>query len=247
MPLLSAHELRKTYGGLAAVNGVSLAVEPGEIRAVIGPNGAGKSTLFDLLSGWIRPDGGTVRFADRDVTGWPAERLARSGMGRSFQRSNPFLGLTVLENVLAAILIRQGDGRRFWRGLAQYRAERERAMAVLTEIGLAGQAAQPARSLSYGDQKRLDMAITLALEPILLILDEPLAGVAPEERGSLVQLIRWMAREKGKSVILSEHDVDAVMMLADRVTVLSGGEVLAEGSPDEVAGDPSVRSAFLGN
>lgn len=247
MALLSAVKVRKVYGGLIAVKDVDMAVEPGEIRAVIGPNGAGKSTFFDLLSGWISPDGGSVYFGGRDVTGWKADRLALSGMGRAFQRSNAFLGLTVLENVLAAILIRQGLAKRLWRSVTGFRAERRQAMSVLEEIGLAGAANEPAKNLSYGDQKRLDMAITLALEPKLLILDEPLAGVAPEERGGLVKLIRWMAREKGKTVVLSEHDMDAVMALADRITVLSYGEVLAEGTPEEVVADPEVRSAFLGN
>lgn len=247
MAELSAHKLLKTYGGLIAVNQVELTVQPGEIRAVIGPNGAGKSTCFDLLSGWVRPDGGQVFFRGRDVTGWPADRLALAGLGRSFQRSNAFLGLTVLENVLAAVLIKGGQARQLWRSWSGYKVQREEALQSLHEVGLAQWAAEPAKNLSYGDQKRLDMAITLAAGPSLLILDEPLAGVAPGERGGLVDLIRWMAREKGKTVILSEHDVDAVMALADRITVLSYGQVLAEGTPDEVVSNPAVRSAFLGN
>lgn len=247
MAELSARKLRKVYGGLIAVNNVDLIVQPGEIRAVIGPNGAGKSTLFDLVSGWVRPSGGQVEFRGRDVTGWSANRLALSGLGRSFQRSNAFLGLTVLENVLAAVLIKGGYGRQLWKSWSGYKAQREQAMQALHEVGLLQWAAEPAKNLSYGDQKRLDMAITLATGPSLLILDEPLAGVAPSERGGLVDLIRWMAREKGKTVILSEHDVDAVMALADRITVLTYGQVLAEGTPDEVVSNPAVRSAFLGN
>lgn len=247
MAVLHVSKLRKLYGGLVAVSDVDLAAESGEIRAVIGPNGAGKSTLFDLISGWVRPDGGGVEFQGRDVTGWPAYRLARIGLGRSFQRSNPFLGLTVLENVLAAVLIQQGYAPRLWRPWAGYAAERERAMASLREVGLERWAHDLARNLSYGDQKRLDMAITLAGDPSLLILDEPLAGVAPGERDGIVELIRWMAREKGKTVVLSEHDVDAVIALADRITVLHQGQVLAEGTPDEVVADATVRTAFLGH
>ncbi|BDG60487.1 ABC transporter ATP-binding protein [Caldinitratiruptor microaerophilus] len=247
MTVLSARDLRKAFGGVVAVGGVSLDVEDGEIRAVIGPNGAGKSTCFDLLSGWILPDGGTVTLLGRDVTGWTAPRLARAGLGRSFQRSNAFLGLTVLENVLAAVLARAGHARRLWRHVAGYAAERRRALEVLEAVGLGAWADAPARTLPYGDQKRLDIAIALAVEPRVLILDEPLAGLAPAERTGILDLIRWLARDQGKTVILSEHDVDAVLATADRITVLHQGQVLTEGTAAEVVANAAVRAAFLGN
>lgn len=247
MAVLSARDLRKAFGGVVAVGGVSMDVEDREIRAVIGPNGAGKSTCFDLLSGWILPDAGTVTLLGRDVTGWTAPRLARAGLGRSFQRSNAFLGLTVVENVLAAVLARAGHARRLWRHVAGHAAERRRAMEVLEAVGLDAWADAPARTLPYGDQKRLDIAIALATEPRVLILDEPLAGLAPAERTGILDLIRWLARDQGKTVILSEHDVDAVLATADRITVLHQGQVLTEGTPAEVVADAGVRAAFLGN
>ncbi|MCL6521765.1 MAG: ABC transporter ATP-binding protein [Firmicutes bacterium] len=244
--VLEARELRKAFGGVVAVDGVSFALEQGEIRAFIGPNGAGKSTLFDLLSGWIRPDAGSVRWLGEEVTGLPSDRLALRGVGRTFQRANHFPGLSVLENVLVAVLSRLGRGRGSWRPLSEYRAERGEAEALLEEVGLAGQGHRLVRELPYGDQKRLDVAIGLALRPRLLILDEPLAGLAPSERGPLLALVRRLAEAHGLTVLFSEHDMDSVLELADVITVLHRGRVLAEGAPAEVVADESVRAAFLG-
>lgn len=245
-PALRVEGLRRSFGGVAAVAGVDLTVRRGELRAVIGPNGAGKSTLFDLISGWLVPDAGRVTLNGRDITGWPAHRLARAGLGRSFQRSNAFLGLTVWENVLAAVLARRGRAWNPWRGLGAYAEERQAALAVLGDVGLRAEADRPTRNLPYGNQKRLDIAIALAADPEVLILDEPLAGLAMGERGGIVELVRWAARERGKTVLFSEHDVDAVLSLADRITVMHQGAVLAEGTPAEIAADPRVRAAFLG-
>ncbi len=243
---LKAVGLHKHYGGVAAVAGVDLAVDPGEIRAVIGPNGAGKSTLFDLVSGWVPPDRGRVFLGEREITGWPARRLARTGLGRSFQRSNTFAGLDVLENVLTAVLVQRGRAWNPWRPLGRYSDERERALTVLAEVGLADKAGRLVRELAYGDQKRLDIAIALAGQPGMLLLDEPLAGLAAAERQPILGIVRRLARDQGTTVLFTEHDIDSVLATAERITVMHQGGVLAEGTPAEVSADPRVRSAFLG-
>lgn len=245
-PILQATELRKSFGGVSAVDGVTMTVEPGEIRAVIGPNGAGKSTLFDLLTGWLRPDGGQVQWEGTDVTGWPPERLALRGIGRTFQRSNNFVNLSVLDNILTALLSRDSARRQFLQDAHGYRDRIAEALELLGETGLKHLASRPVRELAYGDQKRLDIAIGLALGPRLLIMDEPLAGLAPPERSDILALIRHLVSKRGLTVIFSEHDVDSVMELADRITVLHQGRVLAEGSGAEITSNNEVRAVFLG-
>lgn len=245
-PILQVTELRKAFGGVLAVDGVTLTVEPGEIRAVIGPNGAGKSTLFDLLTGWLRPDSGRVQWGDTDVTGWPPERLALVGIGRTFQRSNNFTNLSVLENILTAFLSRDSARRQFWRDVHGYRDRISEALKLLDELGLGHLASRPVRELAYGDQKRLDIVIGLALGPRLLIMDEPLAGLAPPERSDILHLIRNLVSTRGLTVLFSEHDVDSVMQLADRITVLHQGRVLAEGTAAEITANTEVRAVFLG-
>ena len=246
-PILQVTGLRKSFGGVSAVDGVTLAVEPGEIRAVIGPNGAGKSTLFDLLTGWLRPDGGQVQWEGADVTGWPPERLALMGIGRTFQRSNNFINLSVLDNILTALFSRDSARRQWWQDAYGYRDRISEALELLDETGLKHLASRPVRELAYGDQKRLDIAIGLALRPRLLIMDEPLAGLAPPERSEILTLIRSLVSNRGLTVLFSEHDLDSVMQLADRITVLHQGKVLAEGSAADITANIEVRAVFLGD
>jgi branched-chain amino acid transport system ATP-binding protein len=242
--LIEAHGLAKAYGGVHAVRGVSLAVSPGEIVALIGPNGAGKTTCFNMLNGQIRPDAGTIRLDGRDIAGWPPREVSRLGVGRTFQITATFPSMSVIENVQTVLLSHAGRLGRLW-GLAT-RAERAPAEALLTLVGMLDEAGRPSAELAYGDLKRLELAMALANDPRLLLMDEPTAGMSPRDRVELMALTAGIAREKHLGVLFTEHDMDVVFRHADRILVLSRGELIVEGRPDEVRRNPKVQAVYLG-
>ena len=246
MTVLAVRGLRKAFGGVEAVRGVSLAVHPGEMLALIGPNGAGKSTLFNMLNGQLRPDAGTVRLLGRDVTGCRPRQVWRLGVGRTFQVTATFASMTVRENVQVALLSHR---RRLlggiWRPLAGQEAAA--ADALLARLGMAEQAGRPCGILAYGDLKRVELAVALANDPRLLLMDEPTAGMAPAERVALMALAAAVARERGIAVLFTEHDMDVVFAHADRILVLVRGEIIARGTPEEVRADPEVQRVYLGH
>ena len=242
--VLRVQELRKSFGGVNAVAGVSLTLARGEIRALIGPNGAGKSTLFNILAGQLRADTGVVEFRGRPLTGLPPHAIARLGVGRTFQITATFASLTALENVQVARLRQRGRSAALWTPAS--RVEVEPARALLAEVGLAEHAARPAGVLPYGDLKKLELAIALAGEPALLLLDEPTAGMAAAERGALMALAASIARERNLTVLFTEHDMDVVFAVADRIVVLHEGRVIAEGRPAAVREDRQVQAVYLG-
>ena len=243
-PLLEVADVSRSFGGFQALGGVTLRVEPGEISAVIGPNGAGKTTLFNVITGHLVPDSGRVGFGGRDITGQPPHAICRLGLARSFQRTNIFPRLTVFENVQIAILSHEGRAYGVWspaRSLA-----RERTMAVLEDVGLAHRAADASGSLSYGDQKQLELGIALALEPTLLLLDEPTAGMSPQETRASVALVERIARQRKLTVLFTEHDMDVVFSVAQSIRVLHQGRIIAEGRPEEIRGHAEVKRVYLG-
>jgi branched-chain amino acid transport system permease protein len=244
-PLLVAEGLRKDYGGIQAVADVSLRVAPGEVVALIGPNGAGKSTCFNLLNGQVRPDAGRVRLGGLDITNWPARRIVRLGVGRSFQVAAVFRSMTVRENVQTALLAHHRRIWRFWRAALQH--DRAAADGLLELVGLGALAEEGCATLAYGDAKRLELALALANDPRLLLMDEPAAGLAAHERAALMALVRRLARERGCAVLFTEHDVDLVFAVADRVLVMDRGVLIAQGDPVAVRADPAVRAAYLGS
>ncbi len=242
--MLAVEGISRAFGGFQALSGVSLRVEPGEISAVIGPNGAGKSTLFNVITGHLVPDSGRVTFQGREITGLPPHTICRLGVARSFQRTNIFPRLTVFENVQTAVLSHERRAFGLWtpaRNLG-----RARAMAVLEDVGLAHRAGEPSGSLSYGDQKQLELGITLALDPALLLLDEPTAGMSPQETRTSVALIERIARNRRLTVLFTEHDMSVVFSVARRIRVLHQGRILAEGTPDEIRRNDEVKRVYLG-
>ncbi len=242
--VLRVERLRKSFGGVVAVAGVSLTLARGEIRALIGPNGAGKSTLFNILAGQLRPDAGTVEFDGRPLVGLPPHAIARRGVGRTFQITATFAALTALENVQVA---RLSHLRRTGALLTPAaRLEAVHARALLTEVGLAEHAGRTAGELAYGDLKKLELAIALAGEPTLLLLDEPTAGMAAAERVSLMALAVSIARERRLTVLFTEHDMDVVFAAADRIVVLHEGSVIADGLPAAVRENRQVQAVYLG-
>ena len=244
MSVLAAAGLHKSFRGVAAVRGVSFAVGAGEMLALIGPNGAGKSTCFNMLSGQLRPDAGRVLFDARDVTGFAPRRVWRLGVGRTFQITATFASMTVRENVQMALLSHRGEVFRFWR------AARLRHVAaadtLLAPLGLAPYADTAAAVLAYGDLKRLELAMALANAPRLLLMDEPTAGMAPAERTALMRLVRRLAAERGIAVLFTEHDMDIVFSVADRILVLHQGALIAEGDGAAIRADAQVRAVYLG-
>ena len=243
--MLEVRGLSKSFGGFRAVSDVDLAVAEGEIAAVIGPNGAGKSTLFNLMTGHLQPTSGQVFVNGRDVTGVAPYKICGMGLGRSFQRTNIFPKLTVLENVRAALLAHRGQGANFWS-----RANRlchSEAEALLASIGLAGQAATTAGTLSYGNQKQLELGIALASDPKILLLDEPTAGMSASETHETMALIARIARERRLTLLFTEHDMAVVFSIAQRIAVLHQGRVIAHGDPASVRADAQVRRVYLGD
>jgi branched-chain amino acid transport system ATP-binding protein len=242
--VLQLEGLRKHFGGVQAVNGVDLAVAPGDLRAIIGPNGAGKTTLFNLITGDLAHDSGTIRFAGEKISGLPPHRLYRRGMARTFQITSIFRRLTALENVQTAFLAHH---RRHYNIFAAARwIYRDEALGMLERVGLREQALKPSGILSHGDQRRLELAIALASAPRLLLLDEPTAGMAPRERHEIMALVAKIAQETGLTIVFTEHDMDVVFAVARRITVLHQGAVLAEGPPAEVRANADVQRVYLG-
>jgi branched-chain amino acid transport system ATP-binding protein len=243
--LLETHGLTRRYGSLVALDGVSLSVEAGARHAVIGPNGAGKSTLFALVTGSLRPSAGRVVFDGRDVTGRPDHARARAGMAKTFQHSSLFTSLPALDNVALATQRAAGLGMAMLRPAARHAAVREAAMGQLERVGLAGRAAAPAAALSHGERRQLEVALALATEPRLLLLDEPTAGMSAADSARFAELVESLG--SGVAVLIIEHDLDVVFRLATRVTVLHLGRVLADGTPDRVRSDETVQRAYLGD
>jgi branched-chain amino acid transport system ATP-binding protein len=242
--LLAAEGLTKAYGGVRAVNDVSFFVQSGEIVALIGPNGAGKTTCFKMLSGQVQPDSGHVFIAGDETTGLSPREIYRLGVGRTFQITETFASMTVRENVQVALLSYHNELDNF-RGFAPgaYRDEAER---VLGFAGIADRADRPSAELAYGDLKRLELAIALAGEPRLLLMDEPTAGMAPSERIVLMRLVAQLARERSMGVLFTEHDMDIVFEHASRILVLDRGSIVAMGLPEEVRRNEHVRAIYLG-
>jgi branched-chain amino acid transport system ATP-binding protein len=243
--LLQAQGLSRSFGGFRAVDGVDLTVRAGSIHSVIGPNGAGKTTLFRLLTGILRPTAGTLELDGRSIAGRPPHVIARMGLAQAFQTTNIFPRLSVLESVRAALVSRH----RRTADLASWfhRGLEAEAREVLGTVGLAGSADVESQTLSHGDQRALEVALALAMRPRLLLLDEPTAGMSPFESRRMVRLVQRLARENGLTVILSEHDMDTVFGISDRVTVLHQGRVLADGPAPEVRANDEVMAIYLGS
>jgi branched-chain amino acid transport system ATP-binding protein len=245
MALLETHELTRSFGALTAVDGVSLKIEAGTLHSIIGPNGAGKTTLFNLLTGTFPPSSGRIVFDGRDITFTKADRIAHLGLARSYQRTSVFPALSLFDNVWVAAF---ATGKS-WRGLGWRRADRfpqvtERARFALSDVGLAAKADASAGEISHGEQRQLELAIALAAAPRVLLLDEPAAGLSPEESRKMVALVRSL---KGRyTIVLIEHKMDIIMSVSDRISVMYFGRLIAEGSPEEIQRNPEVRRAYLG-
>jgi branched-chain amino acid transport system ATP-binding protein len=244
--LLETHNLRKAFGALVAVDDVSIQVQAGTIHSIIGPNGAGKTTFFNLLSGNLEPTAGRVIYKGKDITRLPLHRSAHIGIGRSFQITNLFPNLTALENVRLACQALGKDNFRFLQPAGHFKLYEQRAWAILQQVGLAARALMLARTLPHGDQRKLELGIILAADPELMLLDEPTAGMAAEQVPELMALIKEIQTSGGKTVILVEHNMNVVMSVSDRITVMHQGQVLAEGTPAEIAANETVQSAYLG-
>ncbi|MEM7227135.1 MAG: ABC transporter ATP-binding protein [Pseudomonadota bacterium] len=242
--MLRAEALSRSFGALEVTRSVSLEVPLGVRHAIIGPNGAGKTTLFNLLAGELRPGAGQIFLGEREVTAMPPNRRARLGLSRSFQKNNVFAGLSVQQNLLLADIARSGRGVVFWRRLAAERDLRERSHAIAAAVGLEGLLHRRVGELSYGAVRQLEIGLALAAEPKVLLLDEPTSGMSPEETGRILELVRGLPPDL--AVVIIEHDMDMVFEIADRVTVLNYGQVLLEGTPEEVRASDVVRETYLG-
>ena len=243
-PILQTEHLEKSYGALRVTDDVTLDLKPGELHAVIGPNGAGKTTLIHQLSGRLAADSGRILFEGTDVTMLSMAKRTRLGLARTFQITSLLSGFSVLENAALAVQARSGSSFRFLRPAAKERALNDEAMSALETVGLAAHADQPAAALSHGEQRQLEVAVALATRPKILLLDEPLAGTGHDESAKLTALIQ--ALKNKHAIILIEHDMDAVFALADRVSVLVNGRMIASGAPDMIRADAEVRRAYLG-
>jgi branched-chain amino acid transport system ATP-binding protein len=243
--VLAVAGLGKSFGGVRAVDGVGFAVAAGEMLALIGPNGAGKSTCFNMLNGQLRPDAGRIALAGRDITGLKPRAVWRLGVGRTFQITATFASMTVRENVQMALLSHRRAVWRFWRpAIGAFGPE---ADGLLGQVDMLPQAERAAGVLAYGDLKRLELAMALANAPKLLLMDEPTAGMAPGERVGLMRLTRRLTSERGMAVLFTEHDMDVVFGVADRIIVLNRGVVIAEGDGEAIRADPRVREVYLGS
>jgi len=245
MAILETQELTKAFGALTAVNGVSLSVEAGTLHSIIGPNGAGKTTLFNLLTGTFPPSSGRILLDGRDITGTPASRVAHLGLARSYQRTSVFPAFSLLDNVwVAAFATGLSWSGLAWRKTERYAEVTARARQALADVGLAGKADAPAREISHGEQRQLELAIALAAAPRVLLLDEPAAGLSPEETRNMVALVRSL---KGRyTIVLIEHKMDIIMSVSDRISVMHFGSLIAQGTPAEIQKNPEVRRAYLG-
>ena len=243
--LLQIDGLAKRFQGIVASDGISLEVRGGELHALIGPNGAGKTTLIAQLTGEVAPDSGSIRFDDRDITAVPTYRRSALGLARTFQITSLFLDFTALDNVALAVQAHAGHSFRFWRNARRDPALREPALAALDRAGLAARADMLASKLSHGEHRQLEIAMALAAQPRMLLLDEPLAGMGVEESGRMVRTLRELKRQL--TILLVEHDMEAVFALADRITVLVNGRVIASGPPEAIRANAEVRSSYLGD
>ena len=243
-PLLQVESLSKRFGGIVASDALSLDVAHGELHAVIGPNGAGKTTLIAQLTGQLTPDSGRIRFGGEDITALAMFRRSALGLARSFQITSLFLDHSVLDNVALAVQAHAGHSFQFWRDARRERELREPARAALARVGLEGKADAPAGALSHGEHRQLELAMALAGKPRMLLLDEPMAGMGQEESARMVAMLRELKREVG--ILLIEHDMEAVFALADRITVLVYGRVIATGAQADIRANAQVRQAYLG-
>jgi len=244
-PLLQIRGLTKRFGGVLASDGISLDVPAGELHAVIGPNGAGKSTLIGELAGEISPDAGRIFFNGLDITHLPTHRRSALGLARSFQITSLFADFTVLDNVALAVQAHAGHSFRFWRRARNEVKLRGPAHAALARVGLESRADALCANLSHGEHRQLEIAMALATAPRMFLLDEPMAGMGPDESARMIALLGELKREQ--TILLIEHDMDAVFRLADRITVLVDGRVIASGPPGDVRADAAVRQAYLGS
>ena len=243
-PLLHVTNLVKRFEGVVATDDLTLYINTGELHAVIGPNGAGKTTLIGQLGGQVIPDSGRIYFAGNDITAMPIHRRSQLGLARTFQISSLFLDLSVLDNVALAVQARAGHSFHFWRDARKEQQLREPAQMALARVGLAQRANLPAAALSHGEHRLLELAMALAGRPRMLLLDEPMAGLGPEESANMVDTLRGLKRDL--TILLVEHDMEAVFALADRITVLVYGRAIASGTPDAVRTNEEVRRAYLG-
>jgi branched-chain amino acid transport system ATP-binding protein len=244
MTVLAVCGLHKSFGGVRAVDGVSFTIRRGELLAMIGPNGAGKSTCFNMIGGQLRPDAGDIRLEDRSIAGMPPRRIWRLGVGRTFQVAATFAPMTVLENLQLALA--SHHGRLYHMAGALGRRYRNEALALLAQVGMADAADRACRELAYGDVKRVELAIALANDPRLLLMDEPTAGMAPRERGDMVALVKRLVAERGTAVLFTEHSMDVVFAFADRIIVLQRGGLIAEGDPAAIRDNALVQEIYLG-
>jgi len=242
--MLEIRDLRKSFGSLVVSDGITLSVAAGAREAVIGPNGAGKTTLFNLLSGELRADSGSIRLAGREVTQLSPNRRVKAGLARSFQRNNLFLDMTVAESLATAVAVRTGESRVFWRSFAASPNLHAEAETLAESVGLADRRDALVKHLSYGSQRQLEIALALAAAPSLLLLDEPTAGMSPEETRAMQRLIAGLPRTL--TLLLIEHDMDVVFDISERITVLDYGRVLVQGPPAEIRGSAIVKQIYLG-
>jgi branched-chain amino acid transport system ATP-binding protein len=242
--LLQVKNLSKRFGGIVATDALNIAIPEGELHAVIGPNGAGKTTLIAQLSGQLTPDSGRIQFAGSDITALPMPGRSALGLARSFQITSLFLDLSVLDNVALAVQAHAGHSFHFWRNARREPELRDPARAALARVGLKVRENLPASALSHGEHRQLELAMALASNPRMLLLDEPMAGLGPEESARMVAMLRELKKEL--TILLVEHDMEAVFALADRITVLVYGRVIASGNPEEIRGNAQVRDAYLG-
>ncbi len=242
--ILQVNNLCKSFGGVRATQNVCLEVLDGETHALIGPNGAGKTTLISQLSGLLPPDAGQIIFKGRDITGAPAHQFSRAGLARSFQITSVFTDMTLLDNIALAVQAHDGHSFRFWNNARHDDRLRQPARTYLQQVGLADRADQLASAVSHGERRQLEIAMALATEPGLLLLDEPMAGMGQDESSLMIDTLRQLHGKK--SILLVEHDMDAVFALADTITVLVYGQVIASGPPDDIKSNAEVRKAYLG-
>ncbi len=242
--LLRVEKMTKSFAGFVAVHDVNLTVEKGQMACIIGPNGAGKSTLFNLITGHLQPTEGRIFFHDRDITGLPPYKICQLGMGRSFQRTNIFPRLSVFDNVPVEVLVHHKKTLNCF--TPSKKLVQGETYALLEQVGLVDEAQSIGGMLSYGFQKQLELGIALASEPKLLLLDEPTAGMSPQETTNAITFIEKIVRERGLTLLFTEHDMDVVFSIAEKITVLHQGQVLAEGTPAEVRSNPEVQRVYLG-